>query len=723
MGIMKHDSIAVTIVLAVLGVSTTFGGPKPVWTKYISRCSEQPITGRIDLSGLEGSGARVIEDFSGKPGAFGILKRYELILPAFERGCYFSGDAHPEVVWPDGANRTQPWFFRSVGELCSKDYYRRPSNYPRVREGMFLLLELKGAGYFALVPICGPVTMSWLYAAPEGRIVLNVGTLGTAAVSGDVPLFAWCRAEDVYDACREAWREAIECKPVRGRVRLRGDKAYPEPFKYLGWCSWEQYWWDINEKVLTDVVRGIESSGIPIRYVLVDDGHFDAGEDKKLRSFEPNREKFPNGWGPLLALRKPEKVKWMGLWYTASGYWNTVSPENRLGKEVNEHLMHVEFTDALVPRNDERSAAVFYDAMLGAIKRHGFDFVKIDEQARNICWYIGTDNAVEAACRDAQALERAVHKNSKGIINCMAHNLVCTFNTRYSSVTRCSIDYRRGKLARGKSHLLQSYANTLWLGQTVWGDHDMFHSSDPVAGRIMAVSKAVSGGPVYLSDEPNDFVAEYIRPLCYEDGELLRPIAPAAPLPDSVFLSAMRADRPYRVIVPLGGKAAAIVAYDLRHPSGDEPMEAAVTADDYTHAGCMIQPYKGKWKVPAEGLFVYDWYAGKGQKLSGAYRFNLKGFSDRLIHLCPIRKGWAVVGRIDKYLSPASVEVLSVSEGELKLRLAESGPIAIWLESGTPSSDKVSFVQAGKGLWKAEPAKGQRDVVLTIRKLFRDQER
>ena len=121
----------------------------------------------------------------------------------------------------------------------------------------------------------------------------------------------------------------------------------------------------------------------------------------------------------------------------------------------------------------------------------------------------------------------------------MAQNSLCVFNTRYSVVTRCSRDYRAGDAVLARSHLLQSFHNMLWMGQTVWGDHDMFHSSDKFAGRMMAVSKALSGGPVYLSDPPEQIVADAVRPLCYENGRLLRPAAPAVVMPNSAMLDAL----------------------------------------------------------------------------------------------------------------------------------------------------------------------------------------
>ena len=713
----KHIVLWLGVLCLTAGSDSAFGKWKPMWAEEVAQGNvETPITGRIDLATLAQKGVRILRNYSGRPNRFGMLKRYELVLGEYKRGSYFSGDRHGGVAWPDGANRIQPWIFDTVGELCSDDYPRRPSNYPRVREGMFLLLKLKSGEYFAFVPIAGPVTMTWLYAARSGRLVLNFGTLGTEAVKCDAPLFAWSRSPDIYEACRQAWALAIKCEPVIGSTDYRMNKRYPEVFKYLGWCSWEEYKWDISEKVLVGVVKRIEQSALPIRFLLVDDGHLDAGDDRRLRSFNPDKKKFPNGWGPLLQLRREDKIKWMGLWNTTSGYWDTISPENEFGAEINAHLVGLEKTGTLMPRNDPESTRLFYDAHIGAAGKHGFDFVKIDCQARNIAWYLGSDNAAEATRNNLLALETAANEHVDGMINCMAHGLPCVFNTRYSAVTRCSIDYKVGKISRGKSHLLQSYANTLWLGQTVWGDHDMFHSSDPGVGRIIAISKAASGGPVYLSDDPNDFVDEYVRPLCYADGELLRPIAPAGPLPDSVFIAPMREPIAYRVVAPLTGGAAAIVAYNLYHPTPAEPIRASVTADDYRDASGMIQPYPGRWKVPDEGLVVYDWHNGTAERLGDKYVFALTGFADRLVHLCPIRNGWAVIGRTDKYLSPAAVEIISVSKDRLRIRMTESGPLAIWCESGMPKSETCVFTGTGNGLWKADIEPGQRNLVIQLSK-------
>ena len=177
------------------------------------------------------------------------------------------------------------------------------------------------------------------------------------------------------------------------------------------------------------------------------------------------------------------------------------------------------------------------------------------------------------------------HELSGGLINCFCVDLVSLMNTKYSDISRVSVDYLLNNENKAKSHLYQSYQNTLWMGQAVWPDHDMFHSSDKFCGRMMAVSKAMSGAPIYLSDAPDNFLEELITPLCTNDGKLFRPLAPAVPLPESVMLSALSTPQAYRVVAPLANGAAAFVVYNLISPTPAESVKTQISASDYTAAG------------------------------------------------------------------------------------------------------------------------------------------
>ena len=100
--------------------------------------------------------------------------------------------------------------------------------------------------------------------------------------------------------------------------------------------------------------------------------------------------------------------------------------------------------------------------------------------------------------------------------------------------------------------------------------------------------------------------------------------------------------------------------------------------------------------------------------IGGTFKFALPGFQDRFFLLCPILDGWAVVGRTDKYLSPAAVEVTRCTRDELVLGLPESGPLAVWTADGSLSSGDAQFLPAGGGLWVADIPIGRENMTVQI---------
>lgn len=52
---------------------------------------------------------------------------------------------------------------------------------------------------------------------------------------------------------------------IKGRTGTRAEKTYPEPFKYLGWCSWEQYKKNIFSPLLEQTARQLEESPVSVR--------------------------------------------------------------------------------------------------------------------------------------------------------------------------------------------------------------------------------------------------------------------------------------------------------------------------------------------------------------------------------------------------------------------------------------------------------------------------
>lgn len=654
-----------------------------------------------------------------QPDAEGVLFREALTVPSFSRGSYFAAiqandPDDPEMDWwPDAGNRSQPLPIHDLVGLK--------------RGGTFLLLELEGGGFFALLPLAGAQTFSWL-ASDGDALQLQVGTLGAVGVSGDLPLYAWVRADDAYDACRRVWQLALEDGRVADGTRLREEKEYPEIMRYLGWCSWEAYRDRIDAELITGVIQQIDAHELPIRFVMVDDGHLDfhlpgdaapsaplqawsneGPPPATLLSFQPNA-KFAAGWEPLLALRRHDGVRWMGLWLNFNGYWKGIDPNHHLG-DLASRLTRTQ-AGTFMPGDQRADALAFYRAMLTSAGRDGFDFYKVDNQARALALYAGTKNPVVNVKANAAALEEITHTAGKPLLNCMAHSSVNVFNTRHSAVTRSSQDYEFNAPERTRRQIHNAYGNVPWMGQTVWCDHDIFHSCDrPLAG-LLARSAAMSGGPVCLSDPPERFDPTVVWPLCYGDGEVLRPLAPGAPLPESLFVDPFHTEQPYRVIAPLRNAAAAVVLYNLTEPV--RSVQGWVSPEDYSARHCMLSPAAREADSGPARLLVYNWATRVATPLSEKHTVALDGFTDALLLLIPRTAGWGVIGRVDKYLAPVACETQVCDQDRLTIRLVESGPLAIWNDSGSVHCDNAEFRELHPGLWLADLPMGRRGFTLEI---------
>jgi hypothetical protein len=659
--------------------------------------------------------------FFAAPDDEGVLFSTALALPAFTRACYFAPFQKHAInpaldLWPEAYNQCHPLAVRSIAELN--------------RKGFFLLLQTAEGDYLALLPLTGPRSMSWFHPR-KGELYLECGHYGTEAWAGDLPLLSWARGTTPYEACRQAWQAAADHPALSTMLTMRGRKTFPSMFEYLGWCSWEECKWDISEKGLMEILDALQSSDIPVRWTLFDDGYIDEGPDaqdsgpagqegevpahqseRKLDRFTPRPDKFPRGWSPLLARKAADKIRWMGVWLNFNGYWGGIRADNHLGA-INAHLQEIE-RGLKMPRPAEEAARGFYDAFVGEPARAGFDFLKVDNQAGNIAFYQNiVPNAVEATLHNHRALQDAARRHELPVINCMAHNPLGVFGAGASEVTRCSEDYKKGDLWRAKHHLSNSFANMLWLGQTSWGDHDMFHSSDAAAGDVMARSKAISGGPIYLSDHPRNFDKERIAPLCFRDGRLLRPLAPAVPLPDSIFADTYDEAAPLRVIAPLPHACAAVAIYNLTDP--EQPVRAHLAAEDYLHAGAMLQYAPSEWTMPEEGLVAYDVKTGQATRLEPGRSLELllPNFGDQFFVLCPIVNGVAVIGRPDKYLPPCGISSIERHADEIICTQYEPSQILFWCESPEGLSTKDVLVrQIAPQLWSC----GGHHERLTIRR-------
>jgi len=529
--------------------------------------------------------------------------------------------------------------------------------------GSFLLWECEDGLLGCAVPVDGGGLRSRLRGR-GGRLEVVASGFSRAHRYPYVPLVLFAFGEDPYELVERAYSAVLE---VMGHpTRKRAENPYPELFEYLGWCSWNAFGRKVDEEGLLRTARTIRDRGIPAKFFLIDDGWqslWDKRGEERLDSFCPDPEKFPRGWEPLVEEIKACGIPHVGLWHTLQGYWRGIEEESEVAKRFGHILLRSEEGN-LFP--DPGRAFEFFSAWYGQLRRWGFDFVKVDDQSSIRRFAKNLLPADEAAREALYGLQAAVGLHLKGLINCMAMSLECAYHWLASNVARASDDYAPGNSDRNRQLIRDCVYNALWLSQLAYPDYDMFQTHDPMA-LALALSRAVSGGPIYVTDEVEKSDLGLIRRLCLSDGRILRADFPALPTRDMLFRD------PYSEPVPLkaftrANEAGVVLALNLYREGGE--VEADVRPSD---AG-----------LPPGKYLAYRSVSGKAEVIDGdaALREVLPEGGGELFLFAPVHKGFACVGLVEKFLAPKGVEAVHREEGRAIVFLREPGEVLAWCEEG-----------------------------------------
>lgn len=135
-------------------------------------------------------------------------------------------------------------------------------------ETLFLLTELEDGQYVLFLPLFDEYSRAAL-GSQDGRMTL-VGVTGSPELSVDSgELLYAISGHDPYVMMECA---ALSLRKHMGTFRLRTEKVLPLYFQYLGWCTWDAFYFDVDAVKLLDGLREFRRNGISIGSVIMDDG-------------------------------------------------------------------------------------------------------------------------------------------------------------------------------------------------------------------------------------------------------------------------------------------------------------------------------------------------------------------------------------------------------------------------------------------------------------------
>ena len=560
-----------------------------------------------------------------------------------------------------------------------KDWWTRPafvSSFDAVPQETAILFYRQGGLYRCLLALPGDRFRAHFEGgsgrADTVRLVLSADGAGYREIHETAMLAA--SDPDPYRCMEKAMERAAKLYGIP----LREERPFPALFEKLGWCSWDAFYQDISEAGMLEKAEEIREKQLPFGWMLIDDGWQDY-VDERMKSYGSNPEKFPSGLkGCVDKIRETCGIEKIGVWHAFSGYWCGIDPEGDLAKEHPDLFMSTH-QGKLLPKPEKAEA--FYGEWYRRLAEAGISFVKVDSQSSTRQHYRTNTPTGRTAAALHQGLDRAAEKYMGGnLINCMGMAMEDVLQRPSSALSRNSDDFFPMEEKSFREHLLENAFNCPWHNVIYHGDWDMFWSNHPQAEKH-ALLRALSGGPIYVSDRVGETAPEVLRPLCYDDGSILRADRGAVPTIDCLLIDPEKSG--YLKLQNVCRGVGYLAVYSCDEKGCTAPMRVGDISRLSPEAGraCAVWSPTLSSGFRAEKDTVWD--------------CSLPGDGYCLYQLAPIENGVAVFGRADKYLSSHAIQSISREGGALTVRLREAGPVLIYSEKRPECSGPLTLRGAG----------------------------
>ncbi|ONM02659.1 putative galactinol--sucrose galactosyltransferase 1 [Zea mays] len=367
-------------------------------------------------------------------------------------------------------------------------------------ETQFLLVEVSGGGeqpavvYTVFLPVLEGSFRAVLQgnADDELEICLESGDPDVESFQGSHLVFVGA-GSDPFEVITSS------VKAVERHLQTfshREKKKMPDILNWFGWCTWDAFYTNVTAQ---GVKQGLQRESARILNFLCCYvpcvsfanrlTHIRENHKFQKNGREGHREDDPaKGLAHVVnEIKGKHQLKYVYVWHAITGYWGGVRP-GAAGMEHYGSKMQRPVPSPGVQKNERCEA-------LDSMTANGLGLVNLDR---------------------AFSFYDELHSSKR------------------SAVIRASDDFWPRDPASHTIHVASVAYNTVFLGEFMQPDWDMFHSVHPMA-EYHAAARAVGGCAIYVSDKPGSHDFNLLKKLVLPDGSILRAKLPGRPTRDCLF--------------------------------------------------------------------------------------------------------------------------------------------------------------------------------------------
>lgn len=302
----------------------------------------------------------------------------------------------------------------------------------------------------------------------------------------------------------------------------------------LAYCTYNSLGMHLD---ISKILKGLESlsrAGVTVSSMIIDDKWQKINDQENpdlwqcaWEDFEADKKCFPNGLkSAITTIREKHPVlKDIAIWHALLGYWGGMSPSGHISQKyrmIQDKALLQGHVPAVIHTVHPDDVYRMYDDFYSFLSSCGITSVKTDVQFM-IDQFQSTKirGSVPTAYQSAWTTAHLRHFQGKAI-SCMSmipqilfHSFLPTNNP--VCVMRNSDDFFPEIRSSHPRHLFLNAHNALFTQNlNVLPDWDMFQTSHPYS-RFHAAARCISGGPVYITDSPNEHDIELIHEMSAPD--------------------------------------------------------------------------------------------------------------------------------------------------------------------------------------------------------------